>query len=99
MPRSSTFIRKEGTNQLDTRWDGRVRNEVYDPDALAWVAQVSPGSSLVNVNYDYVSVTYPSATQEVYTFKNGGSGGTTALTVTVNYVDSTKEDLLNVGAV
>jgi hypothetical protein len=51
---------------------------------------------LVNVAYDYVSVTYPIATQEVYTFKSGGSGGTTVATVTVNYTDSTKENILNV---
>ncbi len=55
--------------------------------------------SLITVAYDYVSVTYPTAVQEVYAFKTGGSGGSTVATVTVNYVDSTKVDLLNVGVV
>lgn len=49
-------------------------------------------------SWDYFSVAYPSATQEVYTFKTGGSGGTTVATVTLNYTDSTKEFLSN-GAV
>jgi hypothetical protein len=53
-------------------------------------------SSLVNVAYDYVAVTYPTSTQEVYTFNTGGSGGTTVATVTVNYTDSTKDFILNV---
>lgn len=53
-------------------------------------------NTLVKVAYDYIAVTYPSGTQEVYTFKTGGSGGTTVATVTINYVDSTKVSLLNV---
>lgn len=52
---------------------------------------------LVKVAYDYVAVSYPVNTQEVYAFKTGGSGGTTVATVTVNYVDASKVDLLNVG--
>lgn len=53
-----------------------------------------PGLSIPE--YDYVAVTYPSGTQEVYVFKTGGSGGATVATVTINYVDSTKANLLNV---
>lgn len=45
---------------------------------------------------DYCSVDYPSDTQEVYTFKLGGSGGTTVATVTVNYTDDTKANLQDV---
>lgn len=56
-------------------------------------------SSLVNVAYDAFAVTYPSATQEVYTFKSGGLAGTTVKTVTINYTDATKAFILNaVGA-
>jgi len=47
--------------------------------------------------FDYIAATYPLATQEVYTYKLGGSGGTTVAVVTVNYTDSTKANLLNVG--
>ena len=53
-----------------------------------------PGLNLPE--YDYISATYPLTTQEVYVYKTGGSGGTTVATVTVNYVDATKEAILNV---
>lgn len=46
--------------------------------------------------YDYVGVAYPIGTQEVYTFKSGGSGGTTVATVTINYTDSTKANISDV---
>lgn len=46
--------------------------------------------------YDYVAVTYPLTTQEVYVFKTGGVAGTTVGTITINYVDATKADILNV---
>lgn len=64
---------------------------VVNPDG----SSVGAISSLTPSEYDYISVTYPSATQEVYVFKNGGSGGTTVSTVTLNYTDSTKESLSN----
>ena len=44
-------------------------------------------------SWDYMSVSYPTATQEVYTFKSGGSGGTTVATITVDYTDSSKSDI------
>lgn len=46
--------------------------------------------------WDYLAVTYPSATQEVYTFKTGGAGGSSVATATVDYTDSTKASLLDV---
>lgn len=52
--------------------------------------------AIITDNYDYVGVTYPSGDTEVYTFKSGGSGGTTIATVTIVYTDSTKTDLLSV---
>jgi len=51
---------------------------------------------LVNEDFDYISVGYPTTTQEVYTFKSGGSGGSTVATVTVNYTTSSKEFIDNV---
>jgi hypothetical protein len=53
-------------------------------------------SILTGVRWDYVGVTYPTGTTEVYTFKYGGSGGTTVATVSVAYTDSTKANLLSV---
>lgn len=46
--------------------------------------------------YDYIAVTYPDSVTEVYTFKTGGSGGSTVATVTVVYTNSTKANLLTV---
>ena len=45
------------------------------------------------VQYDYVAVTYPTGTTEVYTFKNGGSGGTVVAIITLIYTDTTKVNL------
>lgn len=53
-------------------------------------------AGLVTLPHDYVSVAYPVNTTEVFTFKTGGSGGTTVATVTVVYTDSTKENLSSV---
>lgn len=50
---------------------------------------VTPIGSLVNVNYDYVAQTQ-NDTQDIWTFKTGGTGGTTVATVTITYVDATK---------
>lgn len=50
----------------------------------------------LGVAWDYLAVTYPSSTQEVYTFKTGGSGGTTVRTITVNYTTTTKDYISNV---
>jgi len=64
---------------------------------------IKEGSSLIGVVsglqipvHDYISVAYPSSDTEVYTFKTGGSGGTTVATLTVEYTDSTKENLSSV---
>jgi len=53
-------------------------------------------SGMLSETYDYLSVNYATATQEIYTFKTGGSGGTTVATLTVNYTDSTKANVSNV---
>lgn len=53
-------------------------------------------SSLINFAWDYVVRTLPSATQEVYTYKTGGSGGTTVGTITINYTDSTLATITDV---
>ena len=43
------------------------------------------------VEFDYVGYGYPDAVTEVFSLRNGGSGGTLVRTITVVYVDSTKE--------
>lgn len=58
--------------------------------------RISDAGSLVKEAHDYIGVTYPNSTTETYTFKSGGSGGTTVATVTVVYTDSTKASLSSV---
>ena len=77
---------------------GQISQSVFDPttDSL----RVEPISGqIVTEQYDYIAVTYPTTSQEVYTFHTGGVGGPIVATVTVNYTDSTKENLLNVSKV
>ena len=45
--------------------------------------------------HDYISLAVASTT-DTYTFKSGGSGGTTVATVTITYTDSTKATLSSV---
>jgi len=72
--------------------DYEVR-KVVNPTLAGDVQIVTSGFSLPD--YDYVAVTYPSTTQEVYTYKSGGVSGTTVGTLTITYTDSTKSNLLN----
>lgn len=65
-----------------------------NPTSRALITEVN--NALITKNFDYVSVSYDSATQETYTFKTGGSGGTTVATVVVVYTDATKADLSTV---
>ncbi len=51
---------------------------------------------LSGISWDYMSVAYTDADTETYTFKSGGSGGTTVATVVINYTDSTKEFISDV---
>lgn len=46
--------------------------------------------------YDYISAAYPQTDTEVYTYKTGGSGGTTVGTVTVVYTDANKTAISSV---
>lgn len=54
------------------------------------------GTFLEGVVYDYLAATYPNSTTEIYTYKTGGSGGTTVAVLTVVYTDSTKDFVSNV---
>ena len=74
--------------------DGGTDRRTCDITAHAKLDDIiTNGSILAGVDWDYVKVTYPNATTETYTFREGGSGGTVQATVTLVYTDSTKEDL------
>jgi hypothetical protein len=55
---------------------------------------VSP-SGLITSPYDTVTVAYPNGTTEVYSFYDGGTAGTDAGTITLNYLDLNKGTLLS----
>jgi hypothetical protein len=57
--------------------------------------EVRPLNSLVPEPFDYIGASYPDPETEIYLYKTGGAGGTTVATVTVVYVDSTKERLVS----
>lgn len=75
---------------------GAIKRAFSESDEAA--RQINVGS-LVKFDFDYYSVNYASATQEIYTYKRGGSGGTTVGTVTINYTDGTKANIANAGVV
>lgn len=70
---------------------GTVAVAVVNSDGSALGA-----SGLLTIPYDYVAVTYPTATTEVYTTKSGGSSGSIQQVVTITYVDSTKASISSV---
>ena len=80
------------TTSLDA--DQVLRNSHSESQQAIRVTPV--GGTLVSQTYDYVAISYPSGTQEVYQFYSGGSSGSLVATVTINYVDSTKAKIQNV---
>jgi len=56
-------------------------------------------SALIPSAYDYIDVNLAGATTDVYTYKTGGSGGTTVATLTLTYSDATKAVLSSVARV
>jgi hypothetical protein len=61
-------------------------------NTTAWLVKVLGAPS---VAYDYTSLSQ-AATSDTWTFKSGGSGGSTVQTVTINYTDSGKGTISNV---
>ncbi len=70
-----------------------VTSEIVGTDVALHVKDIGGGAGLVTDAYDYIAITYPSATTENYVYKQGGSGGVTVATVLITYTDSTKENL------
>ena len=73
-----------------------VRGMMYKNGGAWYMWDGSVTSGLNIAAYDYVGVGYPTSTSETFTFKTGGSSGTTVATVTLVYTDATKADLSSV---
>lgn len=65
----------------------------YAWDGANWQRPPLP---FVPSSYDYVGVDNSGSTTKVFTFRQGGSGGTLVSTVTLTYSDSTKANLTSV---
>lgn len=71
--------------------DGKVVRRVEDESLGAKVTGI--GGLLTGVEYDSVSVAYPSTTTEVYTFYQGGLAGVLQATITLTYTAASKQNL------
>lgn len=70
------------------RSNGSVRNIQVTDEGLFY----SP-NSLWTISHDYVGVSYPSSTVEVYTTRQGGAAGAIQEVVTITYTDETKNNI------
>lgn len=83
-------------NMLNTSFDedfgvNAVETLVYDPAGSGSLLRAYPSNALNLKPFDYVSMALSVGdTTETYTFKTGGSGGTTTNTVVIVYTDSTR---------
>jgi hypothetical protein len=90
-------LQADSQNLFKDTDDGKIYRRVRDQAVLEAVQTIgAPGTILAGVTYDYIGASYPNAVTEVYSYKQGGSGGTLQATVTVTYTDSTKNSLVSV---
>lgn len=72
-----------------TNANGKTVVRVEDEAAASRI----PGGLLSGIVFDYGSVAYPDGVTEVFTFREGGSGGVVVATVTVTYTSAAKNRL------
>ena len=70
-------------------------SQVWQLNAANFNANVYQQNKLVTVAHDYIALTQ-NTTQDIWTFKSGGAGGTTVATVTITYTDTTKQTISSV---
>lgn len=89
---------------------GQVLQDIHDPATQSLKTSpstdfVGPEGTSLNVTvvgslvpemYDYISVAYPDAVTEEYTYKTGGVGGTQVALLTVTYTDASKDNVSSV---
>lgn len=83
-------------NTKDREHDKFVETADGDTSVRVDLSSGSLGSLLQGVLWDYVSVAYPTAVLEIYTFKTGGASGTTSAVIQITYTNASKELLDNV---
>ncbi|RTL04850.1 hypothetical protein EKK58_09505 [Candidatus Dependentiae bacterium] len=80
-------------NYGDLISSGRRINDISDQYVI--LARGVEGSGFY-LPYDYIEVSYPSDTEEVYTSRLGGLSGPIQEIITVTYTDNTKDNLSSV---
>lgn len=78
-----------------TRGDGQSSALEVDSKGNLLIS-INKNFGLTLTNYDYVSLALTDSVTETYTFKIGGSGGTTTNTIVIVYTDSGKGTLSTV---
>jgi hypothetical protein len=86
-----TVTNQKTTFDANTNSDIGVRSIESVASAGKQVQVVTSGFAIPD--YDYIGATYPTAVQEVYVYKTGGSGGVTVATLTIDYIDSSKANI------
>lgn len=57
------------------------------PLPVSGTFSASVGGLLGGISFDYIEVSYPNVTNEVFTYKDGGNLGTTVAVITVVYTN------------
>lgn len=70
--------------------------QIVQSGKLDTIANKINSVQLFTLAFDSITAEYPSATQEIYKSRTGGTSGTVVQTVTINYTDATKNLILNV---
>lgn len=85
-----------GANDASGIDDDITAQDVGTTRALHVFSKGGVGGILQGVSYDYIARTETAADTDTFTYKTGGSGGTTVAVVTVVYESSAKEEILTV---
>lgn len=93
MPPPTTGNKHSVQNVMNWSFDpefniNAVEPMMYDPTS-GTVSRSYPASPLNLKPYDYFARVLTNSTTETYTYKSGGSGGTTTNTLVIVYTDST----------
>jgi hypothetical protein len=84
-------------NESNLTGDNRITGtqKTIDGDIKKGLDVFIPGDNIAGRDYDYMELGQ-TATVDTYTFKLGGSGGSTVFVVTITFTDSSKETIDNV---
>jgi len=58
--------------------------------------KVTTNNALITDKYDYIAMTYPTTTTDVFTYKQGGASGTVVGIITITYTNSSKTTIASV---